>query len=164
MESVAIRFLFNANLNKPPLKGGSMKLGTWIMAIIVAVIFAGCSTSASFKLPPNTDLMISDERVVFQSKDDAGYPEFKRTPFFWTSLMGIDYALVQDGKIIKKDRLPARFRVVSVFFPPYALIYWPIGFKLKCYDLSDIKKEFTEECSTPEQVVPKNTSTTNTIK
>lgn len=72
------------------------------MTIIVMVIIAGCSTSASFMLPPNTALMINDERITFESKDEAGRPKYVRTPFFWTSIMGIEYALLQDDKVIKK--------------------------------------------------------------
>lgn len=31
----------------------------------------------------------------------------------------------------------------SGFWPPYAYIYWPFGFRLNCYDLT---KDFVEEC------------------
>jgi hypothetical protein len=114
------------------------------------VVLSGCHTSASFILPPNTDLMINDERVAFQSKDEGGRPIFESTPYFWTSVTGIKYSLLQNDKIVKSDRLPSSFRIVSIFWPPYALLYWPFGFSFDCYDLSDPKKEFVEKCSTRE--------------
>lgn len=126
--------------------------------------FRGLPYIRSFKLPPNTDLRINEDRVVFESKDKAGNPEYVRTPFFWTLIGGIEYELIQDGKILKKDKLPAQFRVVSIFFPPYALIYWPLGFQYKCYDLSDLKKEFVEECLTPGDMTPKDSDKPNEIK
>jgi hypothetical protein len=133
-----------------------MKSSSLIVTIIVMVIIAGCGTSASFMLPPNTALMINDERITFESKDDAGRPKYIRTPFFWTSIMGIEYALLQDDKVIKKDRLPSEFRIASVFWPPYALIYWPVGFRLECYDLTDIKKEIIEQCPTQDEIKKRN--------
>jgi hypothetical protein len=128
----------------------------WLVMVLVMIMFAGCSTSASFMLPPNTTMLINDERITFESKDEAGRPKYVRTPFFWTSIMGIDYALLQDDKVIKKDRLPAEFRVVSVFWPPYALIYWPVGFHFECYDLTDIKKEIIEQCPTQDDIKKRN--------
>jgi hypothetical protein len=140
--------------------GGFMRSKALLVVMILAVL-SGCHTTASFILPPNTNLVINGERVVFDSKDEAGRPQFESRPFFWTSVAGIEYMLVQDDKVVKKDRLPASFRVASIFWPPYALIYWPVGFGLDCYDLSDPKKEFTERCPTPNDVAKgnKNAST-----
>jgi hypothetical protein len=116
--------------------------------LIIFAVLSGCHTSASFILPPNTDLMINGERITFQSKDNEGRPLFESRPFFWTSVIGIEYSLLQNDKIIRKDRLQSGFRVVSIFWPPYALIYWPLGFGFDCYDLSDPNKEFVERCPT----------------
>jgi hypothetical protein len=135
-------------------KGGLMKKHG-LLVVITLLVLSGCHTTASFILPPNTDLMINGERVTFQSKDDEGRPQLETRPFFWTSVMGIEYSLVQNDKIIKTDRLPSSFRIVSVFWPPYALIYWPMGFRFDCYDLSDPKKEFIEKCPVHEK---KNTT------
>jgi hypothetical protein len=123
-----------------------------LSAFIMLAILSGCHTSASFILPPDTDLLINGERVTFESKDDEGRPKFETRPFFWTSVIGIEYSLVQNDKIIKRDRLPSNFRIVSVFWPPYALIYWPFGFSFDCYDLSDLKKEFVEKCPTHNKI------------
>jgi hypothetical protein len=131
---------------------------TYMMfAIIVLLALSGCHTSTSFLLPPDTALIINDERVPLDIKDEYGRVTLERVPFFWTSIMGIEYMLVQEDKVIKKDRLPSEFRIASIFWPPYAFIYWPIGFGLDCYDLSDPKKEFIEKCSAPKKPVKENT-------
>jgi len=126
-----------------------------LSAFIMLAVLSGCHTSASFILPPDTDLMINGERVTFEAKDDEGRPKFETRPFFWTSTIGIEYSLVQNDKVIKSDRLPSSFRIVSVFWPPYALIYWPFGFRFDCYDLSDPKKEFVEKCPTHDKITTK---------
>jgi hypothetical protein len=105
--------------------------------LVLLLVITGCHTSASFLLPPDTELIINNEKVVFKSKDDEGRPKYERTPFFWTSIVGIEYMLIQNDKVIKKDRLPSSFRIASIFWPPYAYIYWPFGFSFDCYDLSD---------------------------
>jgi hypothetical protein len=57
-------------------------------------------------------------------------------PFFWTAAGGIRYRLEKGGATIQEGKLRARFRVVSIFWPPLALIYWPIGFRPEItYDL-----------------------------
>jgi len=136
-----------------------MKPGNMIVTIIVMIIIAGCHTSTSFMLPPNTSLMINDERVSFDSKDEAGRPKLELRPFFWTSIMGVKYTLVQDDKIIKEDKLPSKFRIVSIFWPPYAYIYWPFGFSFDCYDLTNIKKEFVEKCPEQNEIMKGNVQT-----
>jgi hypothetical protein len=124
--------------------------------IIVMVFFAGCTTSASFMLPPNTALMINDERFIFESIDKDGYPKYERTPFFWTPIIGIEYGLLQVEKEVKKDRLPSECRLASVFWPPYTLIYWSVGFHLEYYILTDIKKEIIEQCPTHDKIIKRN--------
>jgi hypothetical protein len=138
------------------LQGGIMKKELWLAAILAAVIFSGCHTSASFMLPPNTDLVINGERVTFDSKDEDGHPRMERSPFFWTSIIGIEYYLLEGDKVIKKDRLPSEFRIASIFWPPYAYIYWPVGFHFDCYDLTNPTKEFVEKCPTREELAKKN--------
>jgi hypothetical protein len=131
--------------------------GHVLSVLIMLFVLSGCHTSTSFMLPPNTDLMINGQRITsLDAQDEAGHVKFKRSPFFWNSMMGIEYTLLQDDKIVKKDKLPSAFRVVSIFFPPYGIIYWPVGFRFKCYDLSDPKKEFIEKCGTPIASAQKN--------
>jgi hypothetical protein len=120
------------------------KLLTMSAALLSLVVLAGCSTSASFKLPPNTNLMIKGERVAFKPEVDLlGYPVLETTPFFWDAVGDINYTLVQSDKVVKEGKLPSQFRIISIFWPPYAYIYWPFGFRLNCYDLT---KDFVEEC------------------
>lgn len=131
----------------------------YVLPVLIMLVFlSGCSTSASFILPQDTALMINDERVNFESKDEDGRPRFKTRPFFWTSIIGIEYRLIQNNKIIKEDRLPSDFRVASIFWPPYAIFYWPVGFRFDCYDLSDPQKEFLEECEERDKITSKDES------
>lgn len=117
---------------------------TMIFALLSSLLLAGCSTSASFKLPPDTSLLIKGERMVFQPQADPhGNPVLETRPYFWDAVIDIDYSLVRNDKVVKEGKLPAQFRVVSIFWPPYAVIYWPFGFRLNCYDLT---KDFVEEC------------------
>ena len=138
-----------------------MKQCTWFALIIAIVFLAGCHTSTSFMLPPNTALMINDERISLDSKDEAGRPKLEVRPFFWTSIMGIKYTLIQDDKIIKEDKLPSKFRIASIFWPPFAFayIYWPVGFRFDCYDLTNPKKEFVEKCPEQKEIMKSNVQT-----
>jgi hypothetical protein len=111
--------------------------------VILAVMFIGCNTSMKLKLPPDTELLVRGERVSLASKDKDGFSEYTTRPFFWTSLDGIEYNIMQGDKVLKQGKLPARFRVISIFFPPYGFIYWPLGFDLAC---SDLTKDIIEEC------------------
>jgi hypothetical protein len=124
--------------------------------MIVLFVLSGCHTSTTFMLPPNTDLMINGERISLDVKDEEGHVKFEKRPFFWNSIMGIEYMLLQDDKIVKKAKLPSSFRIASIFWPPYAYIYWPVGFRFNCYDLSDPKKEFIEKCGTSLEGAKKN--------
>ncbi len=118
------------------------------IAVAGVLLILGCSTTASFKLPPDTDLMIRGERVTFEGKDEAGYSKLKLSPFFWDAVIGVNFSLVQNDKVVREGRLPSQFRVISIFWPPYALIYWPMGFSFECYDLT---KELIDKCPTGEK-------------
>jgi hypothetical protein len=45
--------------------------------MVLLLVVTGCHTSASFMLPLNTDLIVNDEKVVFESKDDEGRPKYE---------------------------------------------------------------------------------------
>lgn len=123
-----------------------MKTIAMIVALLSFFVLSGCSTSASFKLPPETNLLIKGERVAFEPVPDAeGRPVLKTVPYFWDAFGDINYSLVQNDKVVREGKLPSQFRIVSIFWPPYAYIYWPFGFRLNCYDLT---KDFVEECPT----------------
>lgn len=103
--------------------------------LAATVLLTACSTTAEFRLPP-------DSQVRFDSREQT-FPagEVKTRPYFWNSAGGIPYRVEKDQKLVQEGRLPARFRPVSIFWPPYALIYWPMGFASKCYDLTSGKPD-----------------------
>lgn len=98
------------------------------MAIVLAV--SGCSTSARFIIPQDSELIVYN-REVAQTNAPV-----KMRPFFWNAAGGVKYRLYQHGSLVKEGKLKTRFRPVSIFWPPYALIYWPMGFGGRCYDLT----------------------------
>lgn len=110
------------------------------LALFVAVGCGatGCSTTGTFKVPPDTQLYIY-QRPEPVKIDPAGKVE--TSPFFWTAMGvppngGIPYRLERGGQVVKEGRLRAKFRIVSIFWPPFALIYWPTGFNPSIvYDL-----------------------------
>jgi hypothetical protein len=117
-------------------QGGHMKIFTKFFAFILMIMLFGCSTSIKMKLPSDTKIVIGDKIVSAGDKDTNGFSEYKTRPFFWTSVAGIDYSLMQGDKVLKQGKLPARFRVVSIFFPPYGFIYWPVGFAEDSFDFT----------------------------
>ena len=38
------------------------------------------------------------------------------------------YKIEKNGEMIKDGKLCSKFRVASIFWPPFALIYWPLGY------------------------------------
>ena len=86
---------------------------------------AGCSTTATFKIPEKSFLYIHDRPEPVVIAPDGTVTS---NPFFWTAAPGVKYRLEKDGKVIKEGRIPSAFRPASIFWPPLALIYWPIGF------------------------------------
>jgi len=117
------------------------KISLWFVLFIMV---SGCSTTGSFKVPEDSKLYIYKRPDPVEIKDDG---KVTTTPFFWTAAGippdgGIPYRLEQDGKTIKDGRLRANFRVVSIFWPPFALIYWPMGFNPNItYDLVNDTQE-----------------------
>ncbi len=95
-------------------------------------------------MPENSDLYIYDREQPVEVKSDG---TVTTTPFFWTAMGipptgGIPYRLEQDGEVIREGKLRANFRVVSIFWPPYAVIYWPVGFNPDVtYDLVNDTQE-----------------------
>ncbi len=111
-----------------------------ILVLGAVAALAGCSTSTYVKLPENTVMKI--ERGE-QLPNSEGLVD--RTPFSWSAAGGIPYRIEQpDGKVVSKGRMSAVFRPASIFWPPAAAIYWPMGFRFECNDLSGDKPK---ECS-----------------
>jgi len=108
-----------------------MKLKHAASAIALAMIVSGCSTRAYFKLPENTKIAVYER--------PQPYPQglIKTRPFFWSATAGIPYKLSDsNGALVQQGKLHARFRVASIFWPPFAIIYWPMGFGQRCYDMT----------------------------
>lgn len=107
---------------------------TLVKLLVLVVCFAtmvGCSTTTSFKLPKDTQVRIDDRDETFKS----GKAEMR--PFFWNAFDGVKYNIIKANKTTRSGKLPSEFRVVSIFWPPYAFLYWPMGLKYSCYDLTD---------------------------
>jgi hypothetical protein len=112
----------------------------------IATLATGCSTTGHFTMPEGSKLYV-DNRPEPVPIDSAGVAKMR--PFFWTSASGIRYRLEKDGVIVKQGKLRSEFRPVSIFWPPYAMIYWPMGLKPRIqYDLiNDIQEEKTSSDS-----------------
>lgn len=103
---------------------------TFVALALVATV--GCSTTGRFNLPPDTTLQVTDRQVQLD-----GNNEWKTSPFFWSETGGADYQLKnKDGKVIRRGKLKTHFRVWSIFWPPFALIYWPMGLHDHGFDLT----------------------------
>jgi hypothetical protein len=115
-----------------------MRTASKLLVLCLVLCLVGCTTVATFKLPQGTEMKVMNRETEFKSGTVT------TTPFPWKSSAGIDYELLRKGKVVKSGKLPARFRVVSIFWPPiYAIIAWPMGFKYECYDLT---KGEPQEC------------------
>ena len=112
--------------------------------VLVLLMMAGCTTTGHFKVPEGSNLYIYERP---QPVDVKANGEVTTKPFFWTAAGmppggGIPYRLEQNGQTIKEGKLRAKFRVVSIFWPPAAAIYWPMGFNPNItYDLINDKQE-----------------------
>ncbi len=107
-----------------------------LLAIVVMsvgmVVGTGCSTMGKFKIPADTKLTITDRQLTPSSNG-----EVSTTPFFWSSIGGAEYKLTdKNGKVIRTGKVKTKFRVVSIFWPPAAIIYWPVGFAGGEFDLT----------------------------
>ena len=97
---------------------------------LLTSLSVGCSTSGNFVVPQGSQLEIYERPATVGSDGTV-----TMSPFFWTAVAGIPYRLTVNGET-KTGKLRARFRVVSIFWPPFALIYWPVGFSPNLtYDL-----------------------------
>lgn len=114
-----------------------------VIVLCLLTLISACSTQGKFVVPPGTELSIYKRPPVQVPADGV----VKTSPFFWTASGwppggGAPYALYKDGKKIKEGKLRVKFRVVSVFWPPWAVIYWPMGLNPDItYDLVRDKQE-----------------------
>jgi len=111
-------------------------------AVVFAATLGACTTQGTFKVPAGTDLEVYRRPVTPDSNGVV-----VTAPFFWTAAGlppggGIEYRLLRNGEVVKEGRLRAKFRPVSIFWPPAAVIYWPMGFNdTITYDLVNDKQE-----------------------
>ena len=112
--------------------------------VFISLIMAGCSTTGHFKVPEGSSLYVYKRPQPVEIKTNG---EVTTKPFFWTAAgvppeSGIPYRLEKNGRNIKEGKLRTKFRVESIFWPPFALIYWPMGFNSDItYDLINDKQE-----------------------
>lgn len=112
-------------------KERNLKGGMLVLAALSLTFAVGCSTKGQFLVPENTALYLNDRPVAVK----PGGTVITR-PFFWSTSGGIPYRLEKGGALIQSGMLPSSFRVASIFWPPWAIIYWPIGFRSDMvYDL-----------------------------
>ena len=99
--------------------------------ITLSAIMMGCTTSTYVKLPEGSQLKL-------QRGKDIPYKEGKiqRAPWSWSSTGGIPYKIEKDGSVVRDGKMKAKFRPASIFWPPYAILYWPMGFRYACNDLT----------------------------
>lgn len=110
-----------------------------ICALVLTFLIQGCSTATYIKLPENSVLKIN-------KGGEVPYEEGRlvRRPFSWSSAGGIKYEIEKDGEVIKKGKMRSKFRAASIFWPPFGIFYWPIGFRLDC---NDLRTEYPHSCT-----------------
>jgi hypothetical protein len=112
--------------------------------VLFMLVITGCTTTGHFKVPEGSNLYIY-KRPQPVTISPSG--EVTTKPFFWTAAGmppggGVPYRLEKNGETLKEGRLRAKFRPVSIFWPPFALIYWPMGLNPDItYDLVNDKQE-----------------------
>jgi hypothetical protein len=110
-------------------------LGVGLCFLMVSAL-AACTTRGRFVIPKGTQLEVY-RRPVTVGAD--GIVETR--PFFWTAIGvppagGAEYRLLKDGKVLQEGRLRVVIRPVAFFWPPAAIIYWPVGLNPRVtYDL-----------------------------
>lgn len=125
-----------------------------LASLMLLFVFAGCSTTTSFKIPEGTKLIVKDIPVA-----DSELLEYRRTPFFWDVTPGIPYRLEKDGQVVNEGKLKSHFRVASIFWPPFALIYWSMRFDGP-YDLTTPNSKVKPDREMVRQTKAEPTATT----
>ncbi len=100
------------------------------LLLCIVLLTSACSTKAWFKLPEQSTIAINERPQQYHQG------LIKVRPFFWNRAGGVPYTLTSATGSTERGRLRARFRPASIFWPPFALIYWPMGFGQRCYDMT----------------------------
>ena len=104
-----------------------MRIRALILIALLTAALPACSTRDTFVIPEGTQLEVY-QRPVTPGADGV----VVTSPFFWTAAGmppagGVEYRLLEGDEVVQSGRLRAKFRTVSLFWPPFALIYWPMG-------------------------------------
>lgn len=97
---------------------------------VMAMLAAGCTTRSYVKLPADSVVYLHERQVSW----DSG--RVVSRPFFWTAFSGVKYEVEKGSEVTQKGRLATSFRPVALFWPPFAIIYAPMGLKHDCYDFT----------------------------
>lgn len=121
-----------------------IRVTTRLILLILTLTTLGCSTTGTFVIPEGTDLYINERPQPVEVEADG---KVTTRPYFWTSIGippggGIPYRLEKNGETLQQGKLRSVFRPASIFWPPYAIIYWPVGLNPKItYNLVDDSQE-----------------------
>jgi hypothetical protein len=112
-----------------------------IILTLAVTLFAciGCKTTASFTVPKGTNLFVDNTELTNQETK-----RYKCSPFFWSKTTGIPYRLEKDGEVVEQGKLKSTFRVSSIFWPPFSIIYSPMKFDGP-YDLTQPNEKVRPE-------------------
>lgn len=98
--------------------------------LIVLLSTVGCHTSGDFIVPEGSKLYLDNRSKPVKIREVDG--RVRTRPFGWNAMgipphRGVSYRLEKDGETIKEGKLRAKFRASSIFWPPFAILYWPTG-------------------------------------
>lgn len=125
MSAIRVRILMEIALMKITMK---RKILLTLVAAVIAL--TGCSVRTSFIIPEGTKLIVNDVPLTSQEVE-----KYSTNPFPWRYTKGIPYRLEKDDKVVEEGNLKSTFRVSSIFWPPFSIIYWPMRFD-GSYDLT----------------------------
>jgi hypothetical protein len=102
-----------------------------VITAMLLLFLSGCSTAGHFKIPTDTSLKVAGRAVTPRADG-----RWETKPFFWNTAGGAHYDLFDaSGALVRRGSLKTTFRVTSIFWPPFAIIYWPMGLSGE-YDLT----------------------------
>ena len=125
-----------------------------------AAAFSGCATTGHFTVPVGAQLEL-DGRPVTVGPDG----KVETSPFFWNASGGVPYKMTVNGKVYE-GKVKSQFRVVSIFWPPAAIIYWPMGMRTNdsSYDLVARMKANSSSVDSVADATPVTATTTKAKK
>ena len=109
-----------------------------VVALVAAAALAtGCAvtTKAAFRVPKGAVLKVNDKPVTLA---DDGTAELKA--FGWGASKGVSYTVTRGEKVVMEGELETAFRAMSIFWPPFAVLYAPYELAKTKYDLTAPKK------------------------